>query len=547
TLTGVPANFFTVAGAAATNTAGSGIVTAVFPLTSAATYTISFDENGGSTVEDINNVAYNSKIAAPTPPTKSGYQFEAWYKETKLIYMWDFEKDVVTADMTLYAKWTEEGGNSNGTASNVINDTSGTQERDVDIFINGKIQSDEMADVKKETVKDETICTVKVDDLKLNEALEREGKKSKVTVLINNNSDSKVVELNGETIKNMEEEGATIEIRTDGAAYIVPAGQININKVYEDMGSQKELKDIKVKLTMRKSPQDVKNMLEYTAKEKKYEIMTKPMEFSVVCHDGSKVINVLAFDSYVERILKLPEDAGPDRITTAIMLHSDGTVSHIPTVITEINGKYYAKINSIINGDFSLIWNKIEFSDVENHWSKEAVNDMGSRLVINGAGNGTFHPDRDITRAEFASIVVNALGLMRPGTGREAFDDVTESAWYYDAVSIASEYSIIEGYGNGKFGPNDRITREQAMTMIAKAMKITALETNLSNEEAAMLLTTFVDSEKAAEWAREKIAICVKTRVVSGRTGKMLAPKDNITRAEAAVIVRNMLKEAKLI
>jgi hypothetical protein len=96
----------------------------------------------------------------------------------------------------------------------------------------------------------------------------------------------------------------------------------------------------------------------------------------------------------------------------------------------------------------------VEFKDVTDHWAKEAVNDMGSRMIISGIGNDTFEPDRDITRAEFAAVIVRALGL-KPGTGGNPFTDVSSNVWYCDYVKTATEYKLISGYGNGKFGPDD--------------------------------------------------------------------------------------------
>ena len=110
TLTGVPANFFTVAGATATNVADSGIVTAVFLETAPITYTVTFNVNGGSTVATISNVTSGSAITVPTAPTKTGCTFAGWYKEPTCTNGWNFASDVVTADITLYAKWIAETG-----------------------------------------------------------------------------------------------------------------------------------------------------------------------------------------------------------------------------------------------------------------------------------------------------------------------------------------------------------------------------------------------------------------------------------------------------
>lgn len=103
-----------------------------------------------------------------------------------------------------------------------------------------------------------------------------------------------------------------------------------------------------------------------------------------------------------------------------------------------------------------VIWHPLEFKDAEKHWAKEAINDMGSRMVISGVGNDMFEPDRDITRAEFAAIVVRGLGL-KPGTGKIPFTDVKATDWYAPFVETAYEYGILSGYGYSKFGPMDKI------------------------------------------------------------------------------------------
>ena len=81
---------------------------------------------------------------------------------------------------------------------------------------------------------------------------------------------------------------------------------------------------------------------------------------------------------------------------------------------------------------------------MENHWAKDAVNDMGGRLVVSGVGHDLYEPDRDITRAEFAAIIVRALGLME-GTGEAPFTDIKRTDWYCGYIITAAEYNLITG------------------------------------------------------------------------------------------------------
>jgi len=249
------------------------------------------------------------------------------------------------------------------------------------------------------------------------------------------------------------------------------------------------------------------------------------------------------FDSYRTFLMEIPEG---QRITTAVRVDLAGGMIHVPTEVIILNGKYYARIHALQPGTFALIWNPQEMNDVRGHWAQKAVNDMCSRLVVMGIGDNNFAPDRPVTRAEFAVFIVRALGLAR-GVGENPYPDVPDDAWYAPSVKTATAMGIISGFDDGLFRPQARISREQAMSMIARAMKLTGLKANLASGEAAMLLHSYTDGADTAAYAQGSAVTCLKTGVVSGRNEKTLAPKANLTRAETAGIIRRLLQNSGLI
>ncbi len=397
-----------------------------------------------------------------------------------------------------------------------------------------------------ETVDGKTVTTVVVDDAKIEAKLNEEGGNATVTIPISGNADTAVGELSGQTIKNMENKEATLEIKTETVSYRVPASEINIDSISEQLGEQVQLKDIKVSITISEPPADTVRIVEDTADRNNYQIVVEPVEFEITCSSGGKTVSVSKFSGYVERMVAIPEDVEPSRITTGVVLNPDGTFSHVPTTIVVIDGKYYAKINSLTNSVYSVIWNPVAFKDVDGHWAKDDINDMGSRLIISGADGGNFEPETDITRGEFAAIIVRALGL-RSGVKNNAFADVKEGTWYYDYVLAASEYGLIGGYGGKSFKPEQKITREEAMLIIARAMKLTRLDAGLKAGEAESIIAQYGDSRLLAEWAKASAAACLKTGIVSGRSGRLITPDDNITRAETAIMIRRLLQKSGLI
>ena len=436
-----------------------------------------------------------------------------------------------SGNVILYAKWTSSGSTTTNTISTVVE-------------ING--QKQDAGTSSTATSGGQTTTTIKVDETKLDKLLESIGAASTVTLPGGTGSDVVVGELNGQTVKNMENKEAILEIKTDSVTYTLPASQINIDSVSSQIGSQVALKDIKVSVKIAEPSAYTVKVVQDTANKNSYKLVVKPVEFTITCTSGDKTVDVSKFNGYVERTVAIPDGADPSKITTGIVLNSDGTFSHVPTTIIVINGKYYAKISSLTNSTYSVIYNPVTFADVANHWANTAINDMGSRMVVTGVGSSTYEPDRSITRAEFAAIVVRALGLQQ-GKTESRFGDVSLSDWFNGYVDTATAYSLINGYDSATYGANDTITREQAMAILARAMKLTELSVSLTDREVSALLANYTDGASVSSYAKEAAAACLKTGVITGTTANTISPKAYVTRAEVAVMVQRLLQKSGLI
>jgi hypothetical protein len=390
------------------------------------------------------------------------------------------------------------------------------------------------------------VTTVTVNERKLEEELKARGSNATVVIPVNSGSDVVVGQLSGQTVKNMENKEAVLEINTGSVSYTLPASELNISDIAGQFGGQIELSDIKVSVRIAEAPQDTVRIVRDTADENNYQVVVDPIDFEITCSSGDRTVSISKFNGYVERTVAIPDGIDPSKITTGIVLNSDGTFSHAPTTIIMINGRYYAKINSLTNSTYSVIWNPRTLRDVEKHWARDDVNDMVSRLVMEGIDKDNFAPDRGITRAEFAAAAVKALGLFRPGTGKPVFSDVDKEDSYYDAVSIAYENGLVAGYGKNIFKPEEKITREEAMAILTRAMKIAGLNTKASGEEIGKQLGKYKDGGKVSSWAREAVAVCLRNEIMAGYNGQ-LTPKENITRAQTASVVKRLLKKAALI
>jgi len=435
---------------------------------------------------------------------------------------------------------TASGGGGGGGGST----TTTTTNNNAVVEVNG--QKRDAGTSNTQTTGGQTVTTITVDDVKLNNILATSGEQPMVTLPTSTASDVIVGELSGQTIKNMEQKEATLEIKTTTVTYTLPASQINIDEVSAQLGEQVALKDVKVNVKIAEPSSDTVKIVENTANKGSYQLVVKPVEFEITCTSGSKTVEVSKFSAYVVRTVAIPDGIDPSKITTGVVLNSDGTFSHVPTTIIVVNGKYYAKINSLTNSVYSVIYNPVEFTDLASHWAKDAVNDMGSRMVVTGMGDGTYEPDRSITRAEFAAIIVRALGLQKSMT-ESTFTDVALADWFNGYVDTATVYALISGYDGASFGPNDSITREQAMTILARAMKLTGLSVSLTEDETAALLANYSDAGTVSDYAKTSVAMCLKAGVVTGSSSTTLTPAAYVTRAEVAAMMQRFLEKSGLI
>lgn len=500
---------------------------------------------------NLDYTVYNQVIALTISPNAS-WKLYSNHECTKEIA--DKCMDLYIGINTAYVKVTAQDGITSKiykismiVGQKQISPISTTQQDDnnpVAILVNGK--SETAATAVTISQGNKKVTTVTVNDKKLEEQLQSEENNINVTIPVNSISDVSVVTLNGQTVKDMENRGDILEVKTDSAAYILPAKEINIDSLLQQLGNNVELKDIKVNISIAKASDDTVKIAEDAANKNNYQVVVEPIIFKVTAENGDKTTEISKFNSYIQRMIAIPEGVDPLKITTGVALNGDGIFSHMPTTVTVIDGKYYAKISSLTNSTYSLVYSPKIFKDVENHWAKNDISNMASRLIISGAEDDKFEPDRDITRGEFAAIIVRGLGLMRSGTGKDSFSDVSKSDWYYEAISIANDYGLIKGKGNNSFEPNEKITREEAMVIIERAMIITKLKTELTPSEVQENLKLFKDESSISAWAENSAAACINNGIISGSNNN-IEPNQNITRAEAAVVIERLLQKSNLI
>ena len=186
----------------------------------------------------------------------------------------------------------------------------------------------------------------------------------------------------------------------------------------------------------------------------------------------------------------------------------------------------------------------ITFGDIKNSPNKAAIEALAAREIINGMNEAEFCPDATMTRAQYATIVVKALGLTPKANGK--FKDVAANAWYAAYVGTANAYGIVNGRSDTEFDPEGTITRQEAAVMTVRAAKLCGLDTTVSEAAQNDVLCDYMDYRTIASWAKEAMASCYANELLD--TSAMNAePAREILRGEVAEILYRMLVLANLI
>ncbi|RJQ31187.1 MAG: DUF4430 domain-containing protein [Peptococcaceae bacterium] len=242
------------------------------------------------------------------------------------------------------------------------------------------------------------------------------------------------------------------------------------------------------------------------------------------------------FDPAALMVLKtaVPPLVRPENLALARYDRSGGKWLVVPAVVDLNKGLILAGLNGF--SDYALFAKEPvkTFADVDAvafSWAREAVEKLAGSGIIAGVDGINFEPERPVTRAEFTSLLVKALGLQESADADKIFNDVQTGAWYRGVVSAAYHAGLVKGCEDGTFQPEAAVTREETAAMLARAMKLQTPEQE----------PPFTDSEKIGSWARADVAAAHKHGLIKGFPDGAFRPDKPAGRAESATMIYRML------
>ncbi|MQL53941.1 S8 family serine peptidase [Desulfofundulus thermobenzoicus] len=172
---------------------------------------------------------------------------------------------------------------------------------------------------------------------------------------------------------------------------------------------------------------------------------------------------------------------------------------------------------------------KKNFSDAGAHWAQRDIELMAARGITGGYEDGTFRPEKPVSRAELAALLVKLLGLSEVRPESPTFADVEPSAWYYGAVETAARGGLLAGDGRN-FRPDATLTRQEMAAVMVR----------LAGLSGSAPAASFADEKEIAPWARQAVAAAYARGLMRGVNDRLFAPGSMVTRAQCATLLARL-------
>lgn len=502
-------------------------------------YTVTFNPNGGTVGETTRSVASGTAVGTLPTPTRSGsYSFDGWYTAasggTQIS-----ASTTVSANVTYYAHWTYTGGGGSGSG-----DGSSSNDNSSPVIVtppaSDKPNSPTQGEIKfSGTVDSKGNVTVNISDKTVTDAFEKALADAKK---------------NGN-----EQNGITVILRVDTGSKTGSNVTVNLPKTVQDTIIAKKIvntivvvdnPDIRIGMnlaTVQEINKQAKSDVNITATRGDSSKLTGDAKKAI----GSRSVFDLKVN-YGNGKEVSSFGTGSVSVTIPYTLGANEKAGNVQAVYVDAKGKVHWLTNSVYDSVAQVLrfstdhfstygigykQTNTAFTDIAAHWAKEDIEFVVSRGLFSGTSNTTFSPNTAMTRGMFVTALGRLANADVNGYTKSSFTDVKNDAYYMNYIEWASNNNIINGVGNGKFAPDQSITREQMaviMSNYAKTIGYTLPKVHIEN--------IFTDNAKISTYAKEDVKQMQMAGVISGKNGNLFDPQGTATRAEVSAVLRRFVE-----
>lgn len=375
----------------------------------------------------------------------------------------------------------------------------------------------------------QTTATVEVDTTKVEALINSSQEVVIEAVPTGTTADTVKVELAATIMDSLAEKSKDLSIKTDEVQFVIPPAALDVAALKDLVKADPTTKITLTVTEVKQTPAVTANAnLQPVGKVFNFELLAKSSSGSESkISTFAKALKV-AIPYTVSDLNGVNENRlGAYRVTVNGLVFLGGEVDTAKKIVWFETGSF---------SEYTLMAKIAAFADIVKHWAKADIEVLVEKGIVKGVSASNFAPDSSITRAQFATLLVKALGLADVKPAKATFKDVKAGAWYYGTVEAAAAKGLVAGF-NGSFNPEGKITRQEMAVMVAKALEVGGKKVSADTS----LLSKFSDKGDIAVWAQSSLAVAVKEGIITGRTATTVVSKANATRAEGTVMIKKVL------
>ncbi|MFC5529117.1 S-layer homology domain-containing protein [Cohnella yongneupensis] len=269
------------------------------------------------------------------------------------------------------------------------------------------------------------------------------------------------------------------------------------------------------------------------------QLVGQPMSFeaSIIVDGKIKVLD--NFSEYVNHELSVTTPAVPLNELAALMYDPvSRKFVPVPAKFAYVNGVLHASMYRKGNSIYAIVRNTMTFKDMpSDKVYADSIQALANRTVLNGFPDGTFKPEAKVTRAEFAAMLIRALGITTSGSASgKVFKDTPSNGWFTPSVEAAVKAGLITGYDDGTFRPNQTITHQEMVTMVVRAMHYAGYRVDTSSSANG-----FAD---VPDWAKPHVYEAVQSGLIARSNDPFaFTVNEETTREQSALLLFRALNE----
>ncbi len=365
-----------------------------------------------------------------------------------------------------------------------------------------------------------------------------------IRVIVNDKLPDVEMNLPGKRLAELMDVNPKVEfdMQLNGSSFQLKVNVLGLEQLAAQLGIAVDDLNVSIRITALSG--QAKDDFVLTAKGQGMSLLSEVIEFQLVVSASDEWVEISDFGgTYMTKSIVLDEQFANRNYMAVLYDPNSRTFTYVPAIMARVSkDRQDAVLQMPHNSIYAVVEaERIEFADMQGHWAESETEHLGTKRIIKGITNNDYAPSRNVTRAEFASLLVRALGIKtdRSGTG-DVFEDVAAASWYSAEVETAFKAGLVDGISSTDFAPEAQITREQIAVMLMNAHAIVNDRSD-SIEPIPYSLAPYTDASEVSAWARDAMTEAVAKKLIEGMSTDRLAPSAPATRAQAAVMLHRFM------